>query len=203
MKCTCRDPLTTIFVVGHLSSSLPRPTGLNLSGAKNSSFTRVVVIYVFLTGLNFILQSCGSPVEGCHKFIFLIVLLSQTKCTCTCVLRLGLLMAHSIPSFPFPQPATRGFKPSVPSSMLLLAKNCQGAGDVHAGPIEGTPLYNPQTCVSPPRVWLLRHFGLKRNLDFALFGLESSLVFRGTKGVYECICRFNRDLKHRQRNGQR
>ena len=58
-------------------------------------------------------------------------------------------MVHSIPSFPFPQPATRGFKPksyrvsSVPSSMLLLAKNCQGAGDVHAGPIEGTPLYNP------------------------------------------------------------
>ena len=113
--CTCRDPLTTIFVVGHVSSSLPHPTGLNLSGAENSSFTRVIVIYVFLVifvkWAKFHLQSCGSPVEGCHKFIILFVWLSQTKCTCTCVLRLGLFMTPSIPSFPFPWPATRGFKP--------------------------------------------------------------------------------------------
>ena len=54
----------------------------------------------------------------------------------------------------------------------------------------------------PPRVWLLCHFSLKRDLHFALFGLGLSLVFRGTKGVYECICRFNRDLKHRQQNGR-
>lgn len=103
-------------MVGHLSSSLPHPTGLNLSGAKSSSFTRVIVIYVFLVifvnWAKFRLQSCGSPVEGCPKFIILIVWLSQTKCTCMnmCV-ELGLLMAHSIPSFPFPWPATRGFKP--------------------------------------------------------------------------------------------
>ena len=29
----------------------------------------------------------------------------------------------------------------MPSSMLLLAKNCQRARDVHAGPREGAPLY--------------------------------------------------------------
>ena len=29
------------------------------------------------------------------------------------------------------------------SSMLLLAKNCQRTGDVHAGPREVTPLYKP------------------------------------------------------------
>lgn len=115
IKCTRRDPLTTIFVVGHLSSSLPRPTGLNLSGAKNSSFTRVIVIYVFLVifvnWAKFCLQSSGLPIEGCHKIIILIVWLSQTKCTCTRVFSLGLLMAHSIPSFSFPRPASHGFKP--------------------------------------------------------------------------------------------
>ena len=53
-------------------------------------------LVIFVNWAKFCLQSCGSPVEGCHKIIILTVWLSQTKCTCTCVLSLGLLMAPSI-----------------------------------------------------------------------------------------------------------
>ena len=39
---------TTIFAVGHPSSSLPRPTGLDLrSVTKKTSFVRVIARYVF------------------------------------------------------------------------------------------------------------------------------------------------------------
>ena len=34
-------------------------------------------------------------------------------------------------------------------------------------------------------------FGLKTGLEFAHFGLESGMVFEGTRGVYERIYRFN------------
>ena len=37
------------------------------------------------------------------------------------------------------------------------------------------------------RVWFLRRFGLKMDIDFAHFGLESGMVFEGTKEVYEGI----------------
>ena len=40
---------TTIFAVGYQSSSKPRPTGLNLSGAaKKPSIAMVIARYVFL-----------------------------------------------------------------------------------------------------------------------------------------------------------
>ena len=39
----------------------------------------------------------------------------------------------------------------------------------------------------PQRVWFLGPFGLKTGIDFADFGLESGMVFKGTKGVYERI----------------
>ena len=45
--------------------------------------------------------------------------------------------------------------------------------------------------VPPHRVGFLRLFGLKTGTDFAHFGLESSMVFEGTTGVYERISRFN------------
>ena len=41
------------------------------------------------------------------------------------------------------------------------------------------------------RVGVFRRFGLKTGIDFAHFGLESGMVFEGTTGVYERICRFN------------
>ena len=34
-------------------------------------------------------------------------------------------------------------------------------------------------------------FGLKTGIDFVHFGPQSSMVFEGTTGVYERICRFN------------
>ena len=46
-------------------------------------------------------------------------------------------------------------------------------------------LYKPYKYVPPQRVWVLRHFGLKRGIHFAHFGLESGIVFGGTVGVYE------------------
>ena len=53
----------------------------------------------------------------------------------------------------------------------------------------GTPLYKPYRYVPPQRVWFLRLFGLKTGIDFAPFGLESGVVFEGTRGVYERILR--------------
>ena len=55
----------------------------------------------------------------------------------------------------------------------------------------GTPLYKLYRYVPPHRVALLRRFGLKTGIHFAHFGLESSMVFDGTTGVYERIYRFN------------
>ena len=45
--------------------------------------------------------------------------------------------------------------------------------------------------IEPHRVGFLRLFGLKTGIDFAPFGLESGVVFKGTTGVYERIFRFN------------
>ena len=35
------------------------------------------------------------------------------------------------------------------------------------------------------------HFGLKTGIDFAHFGLELSMVYKGTKVVYQCVRHFN------------
>ena len=45
--------------------------------------------------------------------------------------------------------------------------------------------------MQPQRVGFLRRFGLKTGTDFDHFDLESGMVFEGTTGVYERICRFN------------
>ena len=49
---------------------------------------------------------------------------------------------------------------------------------------EGTPLYKPYRYVSRHQVWFLGLFGLKTGIHFALFGLESAMVFEGTT---ECM----------------
>ena len=41
-------------------------------------------------------------------------------------------------------------------------------------------------------VWFLCCFGPKTGIDLAHFGLESGLVFKGTMGMYDCTCHFNR-----------
>ena len=55
----------------------------------------------------------------------------------------------------------------------------------------GTPLYKLYKYVPPHRVGFLRRFGLKTGIHFAHFGLESSMVFEGTTGLYERHYRFN------------
>ena len=56
---------------------------------------------------------------------------------------------------------------------------------------EGSPLSKPYRYVPPHRVGFLRRFGLKTDIHFAHFGLESGMVFEGTTGVYERIYHFN------------
>ena len=62
-------------------------------------------------------------------------------------------------------------------------------------PREGgrTPLYKPYRYVLTQRVWFLGLVGLKAGINFAHFGLELGMVFKGTMGVYErtCIYQFN------------
>ena len=42
-----------------------------------------------------------------------------------------------------------------------------------------TPLYKPYRYVPPQRVGFLRRFGLKTDIDFAHFSLDSDMVFEG------------------------
>ena len=49
----------------------------------------------------------------------------------------------------------------------------------------GTPLFKPYRYVPPQRVEFLGLFGLKTDIDFAHFGLESGMVFEGTTGAYK------------------
>ena len=54
-----------------------------------------------------------------------------------------------------------------------------------------TSLYKPYSYVSPHWVEFLVLFGLETRIHFAHFGLESSMIFEGTTGVYERIYCFN------------
>ena len=54
----------------------------------------------------------------------------------------------------------------------------------------GTPLYKLYRFLSPYRVGFLRRFGLKTNVYFGHFCLESGMGFEGTTGVYKRIYRF-------------
>ena len=53
-----------------------------------------------------------------------------------------------------------------------------------------TPLYKPYRYVPAQRVWFLSLFGRITGIHFAHFGLEASMVFEGTMGVYERIDSF-------------
>ena len=50
--------------------------------------------------------------------------------------------------------------------------------------MRGTSLCKPCRYVPPHRVGFLRRFGLKMGIHFAVFGLESGMVFEGTT---ECV----------------
>ena len=52
-------------------------------------------------------------------------------------------------------------------------------GGVGGGVGWGSTLLNKTyNYVPPQKLWVLRHFGLKRGIHFAHFGLESSIVFQ-------------------------
>ena len=53
------------------------------------------------------------------------------------------------------------------------------------------PYYKPYRYVPSYRVGCLDLFGLKTGIDFAHFGLESGIVFKGTTEADECIYGFN------------
>ena len=61
------------------------------------------------------------------------------------------------------------------------------------------PLYKPYRYVPPQRVGFLRRFGLKTNIDFAHFGLESDMIFKGTTGVHERIYFFQFQTSKKER----
>ena len=67
-------------------------------------------------------------------------------------------------------------------SICLLTRSSIGVG---------TPLYKPHRYVPPHTVGFLGLFGLKTGIHFAHFGPESGMIFEGTTGVYERVCRFN------------
>ena len=59
-------------------------------------------------------------------------------------------------------------------------------------PGEGSPLHNPYRYVPPRLVGFLRRFGLKTEIHFAHFCLESDMIFEETTtGMYDPNCRFN------------
>ena len=62
---------------------------------------------------------------------------------------------------------------------------------VHREGGRGTPLQEAILECAAQRVWFLRHFRLRKGIDFAHFALESGIVFEETTGVYKRICRFN------------
>ena len=47
-----------------------------------------------------------------------------------------------------------------------------------------------EVCIAPKGMFFAP-FGLKTGIDFVHFGPQSGMVFEGTTGVYERICRFN------------
>jgi len=65
----------------------------------------------------------------------------------------------------------------------------------------GTPLYKLFRYVPPHRVCFLRRFGLKTDIHFAHFGLESAMVFEGTTGVCFRPNLSSDNLKARSENG--
>ena len=49
----------------------------------------------------------------------------------------------------------------------------------------------PYKYMPSQRVWVLHRFGLRTDIDFTHFGLNSGMVSGITTGVYKRICLFN------------
>ena len=70
-------------------------------------------------------------------------------------------------------------------SLLTISSIGLGGGGGVLPYISHIGMCHPQT------VWFLGLFGLKTGIHFAHFGPESGMIFEGTTGVYERICRFH------------
>ena len=68
-------------------------------------------------------------------------------------------------------------------SWVKLSDLSTNRARVVSSPAGGNPLYQAYRYVPPQRVGFTRPFGLKTGIDFAHFGLESSMVFKGTTGA--------------------
>ena len=73
------------------------------------------------------------------------------------------------------------FEMTAPLETILVAQVVKGRG---GRGVRGTPLYKLYRYVPPRRVGFLCRFGLKTGIYFAVFGLESVMVFEGTT---ECV----------------
>ena len=86
-------------------------------------------------------------------------------------------------------------KPLTHYSMLLYKQLPQETGQVSSGGEGGGGLFLifalPYRYVPPQRVWFLHRFGLRTDIDFTHFSLNSGKVSGGTTGVYKRVCLFN------------
>ena len=85
-------------------------------------------------------------------------------------------------------------KPLTHYSMLLYKQLPRETGQVSSGE-GGRGVFLifalPYRYVPPQRVWFLHRFGLKTDIDFAYFSLNSNMVSGGTTGVYKRVCLFS------------
>ena len=78
------------------------------------------------------------------------------------------------------------------STCTLLYPDFQPVWTFWQSSSRGTPSYKPyRPDVPPQRVGFRASLVIKRGVDFAHFGLESGLVYKGTTGAYESIFDFN------------
>ena len=152
---------------------------------------------------------CTEGGWDCTTFKFHFILLLIRRWTKSCTLTqsfisglIGLLVFSSSIEFPFffqlgvtshYNPVVN-IKPLTHYSMLLYKQLPQETGQVSSGG-EGGGLFLifalPYRYVPPQRVWFLHRFGLRTDIDFTHFSLNSGKVSGGTTGVYKRVCLFN------------
>ena len=81
---------------------------------------------------------------------------------------------------------TKQLSKNEPFSLKMLSHSLTSE-EYDPGGGGGTPLYNPYRYVPPQMVWFWPPFGLKTGTDFAHFGLESFMGYKGVYVVYECV----------------
>ena len=84
--------------------------------------------------------------------------------------------------------------------LLQQTNSVNGHQQTPSGRGGGTSLYKPYRYVLPQGVGFLRPFGLKTGIDFAHFGLEPGMVFKGTAvaGTNVFLFQFQMSMKERE-----